>query len=234
MRAKDIMTIPVVTVSPEAEVPEIATMLLKRRISAVPVIDAQGGLVGIVSEGDLMRHSDAKTKFGEARSWWLALVTNPVDNASAYIKKNGRYAREIMTRQVVTITEDTTLPEIAKLLEERHVKRVPVVKDGAVVGIVSRANLLQGFATTESKDVSTQDDTVLRSTIQAAIDDAQIRTTYINIVVSDGIVHLWGAMESKEELAALKVIVENVEGLKSVDDHSSVISPQVAAMIGGV
>ncbi len=144
MRAKDVMTSPIVTVGPEATVQEIAKLLIERQVSGMPVLDQGGRVVGIVSEGDLMRrveHADERH-----RSWWLKLFSDEITEATEYVKTHGRRAAEVMTRDVVTVDEDTPLHEIAALLEERRIKRVPVVRDGRLVGIVSRANLLHGLA----------------------------------------------------------------------------------------
>src|SRR3972149_2283575 len=143
MHAKDVMTTQVVTVSLDAPVAEIAKQLVQRRISAVPVVDADGRPVGIVSEGDLMRRPETG---GERHpSWWLALVAEAETQDREYVKSHGGRARDVMTRDLVTVTEEASLEEIATLLEKHRIKRVPVVREGKLVGIVSRANLLQGI-----------------------------------------------------------------------------------------
>ena len=144
MRAKDVMTSPAVTVRPDATVEEVAKLLLRRAISAVPVTGEDGGLSGIVSEGDLMRRVESGTE--RVPSWWLRAFGDDDAAARDYAKSRGRRAADVMTREVVTVGEDATLPEIAALLERHRIKRVPVVRDARVVGIVSRANLLQGLA----------------------------------------------------------------------------------------
>ena len=134
MQAKDVMTRDVTTVSPEATVREIAQLLLERRISAVPVVNAESELLGIVSEGDLIRRPEGGTT--RPASWWLSLLTTPEDSALDYVKTHGGHARDVMTRKLVTVDEDTPLWEVARTLEKHHVKRVPVLKGGKLVGIV--------------------------------------------------------------------------------------------------
>ena len=127
-----------------ARVVEVAETLLASRISAVPVIGERGELVGIVSEGDLMRRSEARTE--RRRAWWLEAFKGRTTLANDYVQANAQKVADIMTRNVVTATPDTPLGEIAALLERHHIKRVPVVRNGKVVGIVSRANLIQALA----------------------------------------------------------------------------------------
>ena len=149
MQAKDIMTSPAVTIGPETTVRDAAKTMLAKNISAVPVVGADGKLAGIVSEGDLMR----RVETGTARHpWWLSwVVDEPEDRARDYIKSHGTLARDVMTSRVVTVAADTPLGQIARLLEKHRIKRVPVVDaGGAVVGIVSRANLLQGLTVQQS------------------------------------------------------------------------------------
>ena len=143
MQARDVMTSPVLSVTSDVTVQEIARLLLDRHISAVPVVDGEGILLGLVSEGDLIHRADAGTE--RHPSWWLGLVSDPEDDARSYLKSHGLRAGDVMTRNVVAVTEDAPIPEIAELLEKHRIKRVPVVRDGCVVGIVSRANLLQAL-----------------------------------------------------------------------------------------
>ena len=144
MKAADVMVSAVISVRPNARVEEVASILLANRISAVPVIDDQDELVGIVSEGDLMRRAEAGTE--RSRSWWLEYLTGKQVLASEYVKSHSHKVTDVMTPSVITATPETALGEIAMLLERNRIKRVPIVQNGKVVGIVSRANLLQALA----------------------------------------------------------------------------------------
>lgn len=227
MKAKDVMTTPVVTVDLETPVVEIAKRLLQRRISAVPVVDTKGRPVGIVSEGDLMRRPESG---GEAHpSWWLALFAEPETQAREYVKAHGEHARDVMTSEVTTVTEETSLEEIATLLEKHRIKRVPVVRDGKLVGIVSRANLLQGIVARQRAPQPSVGDRTLREQVTAAIQASGVRSEFVNPVVADGIVHLWGMTYSEAERDAIQVAAAGVSGVKGVEGEIGVLSPMLAA-----
>lgn len=220
MLAKDLMTTNVITVTPETPVREIARLLSTRHISAVPVVGPDGRILGIVSEGDLMRRPETGTE--RRRSWWLTLLTGPEELAQEYVKTHGRRASEVMTRDVVTVAEDTPVSAIARLLEERRIKRVPVVGAGRLVGIVSRADLLRGLATwpTAPAAPSHPDDRAIRERPMHALQaEAWASPGAINVVVTAGVVHLWGLVSSEEEREAVRVMVGNVPGVRAVEDH---------------
>lgn len=165
MQTKDIMSPNVITVLPDATVDEIAELLLNNKISAAPVVDTNGKLEGLVSEGDLIRRVAGDKDDG--RSWWLRLLSSDEDNAREFIKVRGHMAKDVMTHNVVTVTEDTELSDVVHTLETHHIKRVPVVRDGKVVGLVSRSNLLQVVAgrKTEVKKQATSDDREIRTRV---------------------------------------------------------------------
>jgi len=222
MRAKDVMTNHVVSVTPETTVAEIASKLLEHRISAVPVVDKNGKLMGIVSEGDLFRRPEMGTA-DRSRSCWLELFQDHDHLAQDYIKTHGRKAADIMTDKVVTVAEETSVNEIAELLETHHIKRVPVVKDGRPVGIVSRANLVQCLATARPTlyDVEPSDENV-RAKVVAELgkeDWANLVTT--NVLVKDGVVEFWGLVSSEAVKKASCIAAENVRGVKKVIDRRS-------------
>lgn len=223
MVAQDVMTTTVVTVTPEMPVPDIARLLLKHRVSAVPVVDSGGRLVGIVSEGDLMRRPETGTE--RHRSWWLTLVGGPDELAREFVKTHGHLAADVMTGDVVTVADDTPVAEIARLLEERRIKRVPVVRQGRVVGIVSRADLLRALASQRPAAAPpSSDDRTLREQVLHALRSAELGFPgFVNVVVSDGVVHLWGAAESEETRRACRVAAESVAGVRAVENHMGVL-----------
>jgi len=221
LKAKDIMTSPVVTATPETTVREIAETLLKRHISAVPVVDEKNQVVGVVSEGDLIRRAEIGTD-QKPRSWWLDLFADPAAEATDYAKSHGLRARDVMTRKVVAAGPDATLVDIAEILEKHHIKRVPILEGGRLIGIVSRANLLQGLAMAAARPLAaaTADDKGIRERIVAALARepwASVGTT--NVTVSNGAVEFWGTVGSPEEMRASRVLAEGVAGVKSVADH---------------
>ena len=218
MRAGDVMTTDVVTVSPEARVEEIACLMLEHHISAVPVVDARGRLAGIVSEGDLVRRIE--TGAAGTRAWWLELLAEPAKLARDYVKAHGRRAADVMTRTVVTVEEDASLSDVARLLEGRRIKRVPVVREGRVVGIVSRADLVRGLAVRSIEPATVGDDRTIREGVLAALRAQPWWIgTYQAVVVIDGVVHLWGTARSNAERAAPRVAAETVPGVRGVEDH---------------
>jgi CBS domain-containing protein len=154
MRASDVMVTDVITVKPNSSVQEVAELLLADRISAVPVIDDAGKLVGMVSEGDLLRRSEADT--GHERAWWLRLLMGRENLAAEYLREHSRKVADVMTRGIISAEPDTSVADIATLLERHRIKRVPIVRNGNVVGIVSRANLIQALATFRKKLTSSQ------------------------------------------------------------------------------
>ena len=216
MQAADIMTRNVITVGPDSKVREIANVLLENGISAVPVVDARDKVLGIVSEGDLIRRVDNDS--GRREPWWLKLVAgrDPAD----YVKYHGHRAHEVMTRDPITIDEEMPLHRISTLLEKHQIKRVPVVTAGRLVGIVSRANLLRGFSASEPDASVTADDREICKAILKEVDEnTGVRADRINVIVTEGRVQLWGLVENSQEKMAVQVAAENTAGVKSVDNN---------------
>lgn len=228
MLAKDVMTTEVVTVTFDTSVSEIAQLLLSFRISAVPVIDENNNIVGIVSEGDLMHRPESDT-VKQAGSWWLELLNAPFELASEYYKTHGQQASDVMTKNVIVIDEETPVGEIAQVLEEKHIKRVPVVRDGRLVGIVSRANLLRGLATAKHvplSEVSKGDQLVQQDVMAALRKEPWADLSFVNSTVEEGVVHLWGLSETPEQRKAYEVAASAVSGVKSVQNHLSHAKPE--------
>jgi CBS domain-containing protein len=218
MRAHQIMTRSVVTVTPETTIVDAANLMLQRHVSGLPVVDTNGKLVGIVSEGDFIRRSEIGT--GRKRGRWLRFILGPGKSASDFIREHGRNVSEVMTKPPLTISEDTSLAEIVEVMEKNNVKRLPVVRGDKVVGIVSRANLLQAVAglAREVPD-PTADDDHIRNRIIDALEKNDWCPFGLNVVVRDGIVHLSGVITEEHARQAAVVAAENVEGVKKVHDH---------------
>ena len=221
MIAADIMTKNVVTVTPDTPVVEIAKLLMEKRISAVPVVE-NGRPVGIVSEGDLLRQAEPGAP---RKPSWLELFFSRDTLAAEYIHSHARTARQIMTHGVVTVMEDTPVSDIVDILEGKRIKRVPVVDIGGhVVGIVSRSNLLQGLvlrAQSPANAAGGDEDTRIRNAYLAEIraQDWADLPDEGNVIVQDGVVHLWGAVRTPEVRKAMTVAALNVPGVKGVEDH---------------
>jgi CBS-domain-containing membrane protein len=218
MQARDIMTSPVITVTPRTEVQKVAQLFLEKRISGVPVVNEEGKLVGMVSEGDLMHRSEAGT--GRRRSWWLSLFASKEELAGAYAREHGRHVADIMTRRLVTAAPSTPVQEIAGLLERNGIKRVPIVENDQVVGLVSRANLIQAVASAPSSiSMSSSDQTIRETLLTELAAQPWADLTLINITVSNGVVGLWGVMDSEAERKALRIAAEATPGVIAVSDH---------------
>jgi CBS domain-containing protein len=225
MRASDVMTRSVVTVGPDTSVTDAAKLMLDRRISGVPVVEG-GNLVGILSEGDLLRRAELIT---ERRPWWSALASSAEEKASAYTKAHSLKVRDVMTKDVATVDEHEPLDHIAMLFESRGIKRAPVLRDGRLVGIVSRANLLQGLAAGKVGETGPDDHAIRSAILEAAQDDAGVRTSLVDVTVASGVAHLWGNVASEAERDAVRVAAEKAEGVREVRNHLRVLAPSVLA-----
>src|SRR6516225_2714920 len=218
MRAHQIMTRRVVTVKPETTILEAANLMLHHHVSGLPVVDASGKLVGIVSEGDFIRRSEIGT--GRKRGRWLTFILGPGKSASDFVQEHGRRVSEVMTPSPLTITEDTALPEIVDLMEKNNVKRLPVARADKIVGIVSRANLLQAVAgLARQVPDPTADDDHIRNRIIDALEKNDWCPFGLNVIVRSGIVHLSGVITEERARQAAIVAAENVEGVKDVHDQ---------------
>jgi CBS domain-containing protein len=221
MQARDIMTEHVITVGPDTSVREIATLLLDKHISAVPVVDEAGALAGIVSEGDLIHRSEIGTE-ERGRSWWLRLFDDTSELAERYAKSHGAKARDVMTRDVVSVAETASVAEIAELLETKHIKRVPVTRDGALAGIVSRANIVRALAAspeTAIEPASPDDAAIRRKIVDLLRAEPWGNCWNTSVFVTDGVVEFWGIVESEAERTASRIAAEGIAGVTEVRDR---------------
>ena len=221
MKARDVMVSAVITVRPSTLVKDLARIFLERQISAVPVLDDEGSLVGIVSEGDLLHRHEAGTE--RKRSWWLRLLTDDAVLAADYVKAHAQKVGDVMTRNVVTATPETELGDIAMLLEKHAIKRVPIMQDGQLIGIVSRANLIQAVAGSRPELQMLLSDETIRDRLLAHLrSQPWAHTTLLNATVRDGVVDLWGQTYSEDEKTAIRVAAEGMPGVHTVNDHLAV------------
>ena len=220
MLVKDVMTTRVISVAPETDVREVARILLSNRISGVPVVDAAGGVLGMLTEGDLMRRAETGTDGPGAG----AAHSTPAQRAEQFVKSHGLHARDVMTYPALAVSEDAPLDEVAALFETNHIKRAPVLRDGGLVGIVSRANLLHGLVARWG-GAQSADDWAIRAAILQALENVGIRRHSLNVVVSNGIAYLWGVAQSQPEREAARVAAETTSGVKRVENHLFVFPP---------
>ena len=224
MNVASIMTRSLVSIEPDASIMQAIRLMLQNRISGLPVVDNSGMLVGIVTEGDLLRRTELGTQ--KRRPRWLEFLIGP-GLANEYVHACGRKVNEVMTTTVRTVSEDTPLDEVVQIMESRRVKRLPVVRDGKPIGIVSRANLLRALASivTETKP-SPLDDEAIRSRLMSELKkQAWAPVALINVIVRNGIVHLWGTLTDERQRKGVRVVAENIPGVKRVEDHLVWIEP---------
>lgn len=220
MKAKDIMTTRVITIAPDTTIREIAALLLERRISGLPVVD-RGHVIGIVSEGDLLRRHEIDTdRKRAAGAWWMRLFQGEPGPAE-YVKSHAVRAADVMTRNVISVSEDVEITRIVILFGKRRIKRVPVLRGERLVGIVTRANLVQALAanTKGFQGHRALGDVVIRARLLEELGTQTWWRGTSNVIVTDGIVHYWGVCENEEEKQAARVAAENVPGVRRIDDH---------------
>jgi CBS domain-containing protein len=219
MKVKDVMTSPVVSIEPDASIWQAVRIMLQRHISGLPVIDQKGGLVGIVTEGDFLRRAETGTQ--RRRPRWLEYLIGPGRLADEYTRAHGRKVSEIMTADPLTVSEDTPLDEIVLLMEKRQIKRLPVVRDQQVVGIVSRANLVHALASV-ARDIrpTSPGDQAIRDRILAELaSQSWAPIALVDVIVKEGVVELWGMITDERERKAIVIAAENAPGVKAVNDH---------------
>jgi CBS domain-containing protein len=224
MQVKDIMTRNVISVGADQSVLTAARLMLQHRISGLPVVDKEGQLIGIVTEGDFLRRGELGTQ--RRRPKWLEFIIGPGRLADEYVHASGRKIDEIMTTDPVTVTEDDSLEKVVEVMERRHVKRLPVTKGGRMVGIVSRANLMHALASfaRDTQTGSQSNDLQIRDNILAVL-DKQPWAPHVNVVVKNGIAELWGVITDDRERKGVVVAVENVAGVEHVHDHLVWVEP---------
>jgi len=218
MIAADVMTRNVISIAPDATVAEAVKLMLDNHISGLFVIDAGNTLQGVITEGDLLHRSEIGT--GRRGSWWLRLFL-PGRGAADFTESHSRRVGDLMTVDVITVDEGAELTDIVQLMERRGIKRVAVVKDGRVTGVISRANLLRALsAVARDAPKTTMNDRTIKEAIQAALEkQSWAPIARIDFTVLDGVVEIWGTITSENERRAVCVIAENTPGVKRVIDR---------------
>jgi CBS domain-containing protein len=231
MKAGEIMTRRVVSVSPEDSVLHAVQQMLQHRISGLPVVDSAAELIGVVTEGDLLRRAETGTRHQRPR--WLEFLLGPARMASEYVHTSGRKVGEVMTADPITITEDTPLEQAVQLMEKHRIKRLPVLRGRKVAGIVSRANLLHALASlAREAPAAPADDHAIRDRLIAHLEQQSwAPLSMINVVVRNGVVEYWGTLTEENARQALIVAAENTPGVKEVRDHLALIEPVSGTVI---
>jgi CBS domain-containing protein len=231
MRAKDVMSDGVMSVSADATVFEAASLLVNAEVSAMPVIDEDGAMIGIVSEADLLDRGAADGSIH--RNGLLKQLADQITSAGAFVHANSQHVTDVMTKPVVCVEEDTPLCDVTRLMLDTGIKRVPVRRGATVVGIVSRVDLVRalishqsGNQTSEAASFPMHADDQLRRDVESAV---RGRTWSLarqaDVVVQDGVAHLWGVVPSDLVRQAYRIAAENVPGVKAVQSHMHVVPP---------
>ena len=223
MQVRDVMTANVISVKSDESILRAARLMLQNRISGLPVVDANGALVGVVTEGDFLRRGELGTS--RRRPKWIEFLVGPGRLASEYVQQSGRKVAEVMTPNPLTVAEDDSLETVVQLMERRRIKRLPVMRSGRMVGIISRANLMHALASiARETPTTTIDDATIRDRILEAL--AEHHWAFgVNVVVKDGVAEIWGTIMDERERQGCIVAVENVPGVKQVHDHLVWVEP---------
>jgi CBS domain-containing protein len=225
MNVKNVLTPLVLSVTPDESVFVAARLMLQNRISGLPVVDTLGNLVGIVTEGDFLRRAETGTD--RRRPKWIEFFIGPGRLADEYVQFSGRKVGDVMTRNVQTVTCDATLEDVVRLMERHHIKRVPVVERGKIVGIVTRANLLHAMASFVHEVAPfSAEDTAIRDRLFAELKmQAWTPVTKIDVTVRSGVVQLSGIITDERQHQALRIAAENIPGVKKVEDFIVWVEP---------
>ncbi|KRB30254.1 CBS domain-containing protein [Mesorhizobium sp. Root172] len=231
MQVRAVMTSSVVGIEPSASIVDAARLMLSRKISGLPVIRSDGTLVGIISEGDFLRRGELGTKRKRAR--WLEFLVSPGKVADEYVHANGRRVAEVMSNGVVTTTREASLEDVVELMTRHHIKRLPVVEDGKVVGIIARSDLLRALLrvlpTPGSTDVG--DEQIRQNILAELAGQTWARNSLIHVNVAKGVAELSGPIFDERERKAALVAAENIAGVKAVTDHLLWVDPLSGMMI---
>jgi len=232
MKAAHIMTRTVLSVRPETTILEAARLMLLHEISGLPVVDSQGHIVGMVTEGDFLRRAETGTR--RQRSRWMEFFVGPGRLAEDYVRSTGRRVEDVMTQPVRTIDEDTPLSDVVELMERHRIKRLPVARDRKVVGMVSRANLLHALASLarEIKPTPADDEAIRERLLTELNQESWAPVGLIDVIVRNGTVELWGTILDERKRRALVLAAENVHGVKVVRDHLVYVEPMSGMTFG--
>jgi CBS domain-containing protein len=225
MQAKDVMTRHVVTVVPDASILVALRLMLGNKISGLPVVDQNGKVLGIVTEGDFLRRTETGTE--RRRPRWLEFLLGPGIVASDYVHSHARRVDEVMTSDVQTVTEETLLGDIVALMEKHRIKRLPVMRGDELVGIVSRANLLRALAGVAGEIApAPKTDEDIRERVLAELEaQSWAPGDMIDVIVRNGVVELWGTVLDERQRGAARVAAETVPGVKAVKSHIVWVEP---------
>jgi CBS-domain-containing membrane protein len=224
MKARDVMTQTVITVSPETSIREIATILSDKHFSGLPVVSDDGKILGIVSESDLLHRAELGTE--RRRKWWFRMFGDTNTLARDFAKAHGLKAKDVMSRHVISVGDEAELRDVAEILDSHCIKRVPVIQGGKLIGLVTRGDLVRALSRFEGSGAGAVDNAGLHKLLRGRIrEQPWLNKNFVNLSVDNGVVELWGYVDSVDEHNALRVLVEETSGVKRVDDNIMVGAP---------
>ncbi len=234
MRADEVMTRNPTTIAPEASVAEAVRLMLEARVSGLPVVEANGRLVGVITEGDLLARAELGTE--KKRAKWLEFLFGPGRSAADFVQSHGRRVEEVMTRTPITAPPSARLDEVVGTMIEKRVKRLPIVEGERLVGIVSRADVLRalsGALAAEAEPADAVGDGDLGVRVRAALAaESWAPATSVELRIADGVVEMWGSIVDERQREAIRVAVENVRGVKGIVDHLVWVEPFSGTIVG--
>ena len=233
LRAKDVMSTNIVVVSPDTSVQKAAELMLQRHSSGLPVVDSAGALLGVVTEGDLLTRAEIGTE--RRRPRWIEFLTGPRRSVAEFVHSHGRSVSHVMTHLVETASERDPIDKLVETMVRRRIKRLPIVRDGRLVGLVSRADVLRALASAMPKDAATlgASDAEIRTAVLSTITaQSWAPVSLLNVTVEDGQVNLWGTLLDESVREGLMVAAANIPGVKSVRDHMVFVEPYFGAVAG--
>jgi CBS domain-containing protein len=231
MQASDVMSRVVITVDEQAPIAEALRLMLGKAISGLPVVDCNNQLVGIITEGDLLRRAELATE--RHLAWWKNLLFGPWYSAQEYVRTHARTVGSVMTRETLCIAEDTPLSMVVRMMEQGHVKRLPVTKNGKVIGMVSRRDVLQPLSTLVGDPLTgtASDASILQQIEQDLAAQPWSPRRNISVIVKDGVVALSGTVSGFEQREALQVLIADIAGVRKIQDQLLVVNPYLDTAI---
>lgn len=225
MKARDIMMQKVITVRPDTSVRDIAALMVENHISGLPVLTAEGEVVGILSESDLLHRAETGTE--RRHKWWFRVFGDSASLARDYAKAHGLKAHDVMSRYVISVRDDAELRDVADILDNYRIKRVTVMKDGRLAGIITRGDLVRALSQAQlSTTAKTMDNAGLHKLLHSRMrNQSWVNESYINVSVNDGVVDLWGFVDTLDQKNALRALVGETEGVTRVEDKLTVGVP---------
>ena len=225
MYVRDVMTARIIGIDPGATIAEAGALMIQNGLSALLVIDRSGELVGLLSEGDLLERYELGTE--RKKHSWLEVLFQPGRLTGEYLRSHSCRVEDVMTRELVTVTEVMPIVDAVTLMMENRIKRLPVMRGRRPIGVLSRSDLVRTLVKCagESRSVSRTDEEIQSAIVAELRAQSWAPAALVTVNVKNGIVDLWGSITDERQREAIRVLAENVSGVKAVHDHLAWIEP---------